>query len=442
MIGLAHLSIRKAASQTIHYKLVDLTADTAKHKEINIMDSLGWLSKPVNYFINGIHLKSKDKRFSFGNIGFWSTVPVYNFVDGFWLGQTFEAKMHFNDRHKLDLEAMVYYTTARKVMTWQTDLSYSYLPHLVGKLKLISGDVSADFDSDEHVSRLENSLYSLFLGRNFIKLYRKKFIELQNSFYPFPGFRLYNTFGIQWRGSLKNHIEYSFIKPKKDFVQDNIPFNEYYREMPHNTALIGSFGFDFTLCKACVINPKTNEIIYSYVPTVSAKLVFGIPAGHQNRSKFQYIEGSLNQRFKFSGKTTIDYKIGGGIFINEQNLWFPDFRHFGAYSLPSMRTFTDDGYFLIGYYKADTKKEWIKGSANFMSEKLTLTRIPFFSKNHFSEGIHYRYLWTPEIRHYSEIGYSFGFKDLFRAGIFLGFVGVKYSNIGFTVSFPWLTGGY
>ncbi|MEG1587461.1 MAG: DUF5686 family protein [Bacteroidales bacterium] len=441
-IGLLILSMRKVQAQNIHYQLVDLEMNTQPEDTINILDSLGAFSKPVRLFVDGIHITSRDKRFSIGNSGFWSTVPVYNFVDGFWVGQTFNSKMYFNDKHKLELEAMIYYTTARKKLTWQTDLSYLYLPHLVGKLKLSGGNIMSDYDSEEHLARLENSLYSLTVGHNYMKLFKKKFVEIKNSFYPFPGFRLFSSFSVQWRSSEVNRITYSFIHPGKDFDQSNIPLNKHYRLMPESFALVGSVGFDFTICKACIYNQNTNEIIYSYIPTVSARTVFGIPAGKENRSKFQYIEGSLNQRFRFTKRTTLDYKLGGGTFIYSQNLWFPDFKHFGAYSLPSMRTFSDDGYFLIGYYKADTNKSWLKGSANFLSERFLLTRLKFLANDQFSEGVHARYLWTPEIRHYTEWGYAFGYKDLVRLGCFIGFTGVRYSNFGVTLSFPWLTGGY
>lgn len=436
------ISIRKADAQTIHYQLVDLEVNAPDSKKTNFLDSLGPFTQPVKIFMEGLRIHSSDKRFSFGNSGFWSTVPVYSFVDGFWIGQTFDGKMDFNKKHKLELETMIYYTTARKKLTWQTDLSYLYLPHMVGKLKISGGDISSDYDVEEHLARLENSLYSLLLGRNYMKMFRKKFVELKNSFYPFEGFRLFNSFSVQWRSSEVNHTTYSFIHPESNFDQSNIPENKYFRLMPRSLALVGSVGFDFTFCKACVYNSKSNEIIYSYIPTLSARTVFGIPAGKKNRSQFMFIEGSINQRLKFTEKTTFDYKIGGGAFLYKENLWFPDFRHFGAYSLPSMRTFTDDGYFLIGYYKADTQKSWIRGSANYLSERFLLTRIKCFGNNDFSEGVHFRYLWTPEIRHYTELGYAFGYKNLARVGCFVGFTGGSYSNFGFTVSFPWLTGGY
>lgn len=435
-------TIRIASGQTINYQLVDLTQNP---QEVNapqssLIDSLGFFSKPIKAIVEGVGLELNNGKLWIGNVGLWSTVPVYNFVDGFWLGQTFKISYRPSSDHHLTFLPFIYYTTARRKLVWQTELIYEYAPETKGKLTFNAGDISADYDTEEHLARLENSLYSLVLGRNYMKLFRKRFIELKNNFYPFPGFRLYSGFSLQWRNSEENHTTYSFITDHDD--QSNVPFNRKFRPMLSNVAFIGDIGFDYTPCIYCVFNKGSNEIIYSHIPTLSLRFGFGLPMGSTNRSSYNRIEGAIHQRFKFKEKNTFHYKVGVGTYLSKNNLWFPDFRHFGAYSLPSMRTFTEDGYFLIGYYKADTDGSWLKGSVNFMSEHFLLTRLPFLNKGDFSEGMHGRYLWTSAIRHYTEWGYSIGFKDFVRLGAFIGFEGSNYSNFGVSLSFPWLTGGY
>lgn len=440
-LTLAFYPLHKGKGQLINYQIVDESPD---HKEKTdsdgMLDNLGIFTKPAHWITEGIYWENNRKTWKIGSVGLWSTVPVYNFVDGFWLGQTLSAIYQENGKEKLRIEPMIYYATARKAMVWSVDATLQYAPHMKGKMVLSGGDVAADYDTEEHLARLENSLYSLVLGRNYMKLYRKRFVEVRNNFFPFPGVRVFGGLSFQWRSTEENHTTYSFIHT--DYNQSNIPDNKRFRYMPHNKALVGSIGFDYTLCRLSHMKESTNEIIYSEIPTLSAEIDFGIPVGSTNQSSFSRINVSLNQRFKFKRRTTLDYKIGGGAFLTKHNLWFPDFKHFGAYSLPSMRTFTNDGYFLIGYYNADTDESWLKGSANFMSEHFLLTRLKFLDNGDFSEGLHARYLWTSQIRQYHEWGYSIGYKNLFRAGVFVGFKQMKYSNFGFTVSFPWLTGGY
>lgn len=55
----------------------------------------------------------------------------------------------------------------------------------------------------------------------------------------------------------------------------------------------------------------------------------------------------------------------------------------------------------------------------------------------FNESLHIRTLWLPHLNH-SEAGYSIGFGELGRIGIFVGFNGSEYESTAFTISIPLL----
>ena len=77
-----------------------------------------------------------------------------------------------------------------------------------------------------------------------------------------------------------------------------------------------------------------------------------------------------------------------------------------------------------------------------MSENFLLSKVRAIHKLGVSEGLHLRYLWTSAIKSYEEFGYSVGIKNYIRLGLYIGFDGYHYNNIGVSVSFPWLSGGY
>ncbi len=405
--------------------------------EEEVMDKLGGFKPVANAILNGIGYESSDKKFYFGNAGFWSTVPVYNFVDGVWLGQAFKSYYEFNDIYKLSFHPYVYYTTARKKMIWGTRLTFKYKTLVDGNLEFDAGDISSDYDTGEHLGRLENSLYSLFLKRNYMKLFRKRYISLDNSFFPIRGLELKSGLSLQWRNSEVNHTDFSIFNDN-EYDHSNIPLNNKFKVMPRNTALLGKVGFEYIYCRKTFCDTNNNNKPYTDIPIIGFDYNFGIPSGSVNRSRFSRIEVSIHQRIKTSEFSHIHYKINSGKFLSKKNLWFPDFKHFGSYLLPSMKTYTDDGYFLLGYYKADTDKQWLKGAVNYHSTNLLLTHIPVMRKLGFKESIHARYLWTSEISHYTEWGYSLDYKNLITIGGFVSFIKAKYSNVGISVSFPWL----
>lgn len=429
-------------AQKIRYRMLD--QETQQEVKATNDDELIKTQKPFDrwsgYFMNGVGWESENKKWWVGSAGLWTTAWVYNYVDGMWLGQIFNINYQIDDDRLLKIEPSVYYTTARKRMVWEIKSDLTYASHMKGKVAFGFGSISADYDSDEHLARLENTLYNLFLGRNIMRLYQKDYVELRNNLYPLPGFRLFSGISFQRRSPLENHTQRNllhFFDP-----EENVPDNDLFKPMPVNYALLGNIGFEFTPGQEERKTRNSNEIIYSRFPTLSANFLFGAPVGKLNHSSYKRIDLSIGQRFKFTPLSTLDYKVSGGSFIAQNNLWFPDLKHFGAYSLPSMRTFAEDGLFLIGYYRADTDKRWLTGAANYMSEDFLLTRLPKLNRHQFNEGLHTRFLWTDMVRNYHEYGYSIGYKELLRTGIFIGFEQMKFYNIGVTLSFPWLVSGY
>ncbi len=425
-----------AWSQLYKYRLQD---DTGSKNEIPSFEPLGPLARPADLLVNGLRYYNTDSTFSVGSVGLWTVLPEYNFVDGFWIGHTLESEYIFKNQTSLEAEAKLYYSTARQKFIWQTEFTYNYSPYKVGRLKLRAGRLSTNYDTEDHIDRLENSLYTLILGLNNIRFYEKHHVTLENSFYSATGFRLFQSLNLEKRSMLKNNTTFSFFDLGKE---SNVPRNPSFRPMPHSLALTGSLGFDYTFLRDREAKTNSSEVIYSSLPTVSFKYVFGAPVGTVNRSEFSYMEAYVNQRFKFKSNSTLDYKFGGGGFLTQENLYFPDFKHFGSYPLPTIQTFTEDGYFLLDNYFADTNEHWVRASINYLSPKLLLTQIDWLSRNDFTEGLHFRYLHTPRVRHHSEWAYVIGYRNWARVGVTVAFRGAWYHNVGFTFSLPLLSSYY
>jgi len=79
----------------------------------------------------------------------------------------------------------------------------------------------------------------------------------------------------------------------------------------------------------------------------------------------------------------------------------------------------------------------MQAHANYHSMYLLLKRLPFLQRAFFEESIHARLLCTP-LTKYVEAGYSIGFENIGRIGIFVGFDKWKYHGIGITISIPFL----
>lgn len=133
------------------------------------------------------------------------------------------------------------------------------------------------------------------------------------------------------------------------------------------------------------------------------------------------------QRFK--------YMATAGVFVNRQQVFFPDFRHFRTLEIPVTIGALDNYNFnLLEYYRYSTSDRFIEAHLYYTTPFLLLKYLPFFSNRFWQEGLQYNYLTTPLFKHYSELGYTIGL--VWQAGVFVGFEGLKYRSAGFRFSLP------
>lgn len=164
-------------------------------------------------------------------------------MDGFWLGAKFETGLKLSEASTLRFTPSAYYTTARKAVAGQSELSLSYAPRRRGYLELSGGVLSADYNGESGESRLINTVASSFFGRNDVKLYEKRFLSFQNKIELANSLLLSTSLSWQRRQMLENHIHRSWFKKE---AESNIPDSRAFYPMPENELLKASFALEYT----------------------------------------------------------------------------------------------------------------------------------------------------------------------------------------------------
>ena len=90
---------------------------------------------------------------------------------------------------------------------------------------------------------------------------------------------------------------------------------------------------------------------------------------------------------------------------------------------------------LLDNYAASTNKHWLKGEFNYDSNYLLLKRLPFLQGKMFTESLHLKNLYTPDMKLYSEIGYSINITRLLNFGTFVSFRKAEYQDFGIRIMF-------
>lgn len=361
-------------------------------------------------------------------------IPEYNFVDGFWLGVKLKTGLKLSPSSTLHFTPSFYYTTARKNWLGQGELTLDYALLNQGRLSLSGGVVSADYNGESGESRMVNALSSALLGHNHVKLYENTFFTIDHAIEPFNGLLFTSSLSWQRRKMLNNQLNHSWFKRA---AEPNIPRNDAYRLMPDNDILKASFGLEYTPAHYYHLSQGRKVYEDSRYPTFSLQYDRAFPIGGSSYlTSYHLMQFSAKQDIKFGMFNRLLWSVHAGSFGNVKNIQFVDFKHFAATRIfVTERTF-DSGFSLLDNYALSTDTRWAQANVSWHTPYLLLKQLPFLAKKPFDEALHLRSIVMYEQRPYTELGYSVGFSNMARVGMFVGFEELKYRSVGISVSLP------
>lgn len=313
-------------------------------------------------------------------------------------------------------------------------LSLEYAPRNRGSLSLSGGVTSADYNGESGESRVINSISSSLFGHNHINFYEITYFTADHAIEPFNGLLFTTSLSWQRRKMLDNHIHKSWFKRE---AEPNIPENTAFRPMPENDILTASFGLEYT--PAHYYHMYRGRKVYEnpHYPTFALKYDRAFPMeGSRYLTSYHLMQFSARQKIEFGMFNRLNWSANAGTFWDADNLQFPDFKHFAStHILVTERTF-DTGFSLPDNYALATDTRWAQAHVSWYTPYLLLKQIPWLSKKSFDEALRLRSIVLYGQRPYTELGYSLGFSDIARIGVFVGFEALKYHSVGVSVSLP------
>lgn len=368
-------------------------------------------------------------EFKFGSL--FGGLRDYNFVDGFGLGQKLEVSTQFNNkRNKLTLAPEVYYVTARKSMIWSTELQLDYAPMKIGQLLLSAGDISDDYNP-QGTTLIDNAYGSLIWGRNERLLHRKKYAFIKNKIDITNGLRLVTQLQVAKRdGDMQNNISYSLFGGKGK-IKDNI----YIPQRFDLTSYIVGLSYTPRLYYTVDDNGK-KRYQYAKSPTFNIEYSEGFSSWMKNNSKFRRLEAGIKQIVNTDLFSHVSYEVNGGTFLGKKGqVAFADFKHFDASGEAfSLIKSPNNSFMLLDPYVASTTDYWGMAYFNYYSKYILLKRLPFLQGKMFNESLHLKYLYTPNKKNYTEVGYSIDVMQAISLGVHCSFDKFKYDNFGVRLS--------
>ncbi len=173
---------------------------------------------------------------------------------------------------------------------WKVNTTYSVGGMKPKQVFVRTGMTSKDIETGGGINPLINSISSLLLRKNYLKLYESRYFTFGYSTEIKNGLKLEFSAGFDDRKILENNTSFSIFKPKREYTE-NTPVNEYL--MPGSN----------------VINLLDNQKHFEFVTDVTF---------------------TPFQKYRINGKTRVPHGIGLAGFQADMGAWYEQDPHMGG----------------------------------------------------------------------------------------------------------------
>lgn len=358
----------------------------------------------------------------------------FNTVEGFNINLSAELQKSFsNSKRTLRFTPAIRYGLASEKFYSKANLTYG---SKMNSLSLEGGSFVSQFNPQDPIHPLVNSITSLIARRNFMKLYEKDYLRAAYSYKPSPFFSL--TAGAEFarRSELFNNTDYSFFNRESRDYTDNRPENIEIANTgfaSHN-ALIADLTLHYRPGEAYRMYNGKKVPFLNKSPEFQLLYKKGISGIAESKVDFDQIELGMNHSFPAGLGSVLSFELRGGGFLNNTKTYLMDYKHFDA-----NRTFLGalkpaGSFRLLDYYNYSTDNSYVSGNVYYQLRKLLITRIPEVRLAGLKESVFVNYLKTRHSPHYYELGYSLdNVFRIFRIELAASFEGRHYQDKGIRI---------
>ncbi len=344
----------------------------------------------------------------------------YNTVEGFAVKYGVTYRKRFEDNKYLTIRPEARYGFKNETFTAKLSTYYYYNATKRAGVGLNFGNEIADLNNYGTMSPLSNTINSLLFERNYPKFYKRDFISIYTQRELANGLQAYLALDYNKNYALTNSTLFKFRDYDDRTFTSNNPLNPA-DDAPlfsdyQSTAITASLTYTFG--QKYITRPDAKIYTQAKYPRLNLTYKKGINGVLGGDTDYDLITFEAYQEkigLGLFGYTS--FVIGAGKFINSQQVYFPDFKHFRAnratFFPPNLRKFR-----FLDFYQYSTNDYYFEAHLEHNFSGFILNKMPLLRKLKLEEVLGINYLNQPQKRNYTE--YYFGVQRLVF-GISYGF---------------------
>ncbi len=372
----------------------------------------------VSNFIFGYRLKNSFKNVEW-NIPTLFEILQFNTVEGIVLNPTYslewehkelKKRFRFDNTFRYGFSSQKFYGKA----------GFNYRFNAINRMNIYAnfGKFVSQYNEANPIAPFINTLYTIFLEKNYLKIFEKTFLNAGWGMEIFNGVTLNTGFEYAARKPLLNATDLSAIyvdRKNNEFTSNNPEYPESdiaafvgYRAFTFNASLRIRFGQKYYLYP----HEKFNSS--SVYPIIRIAYEKGIAGIFQSKTNFDFVKISVEDDMKLGVFGTSEYTVSVGKYFNKNNLPFIDYRHFmtSEVILAPQRL---SAFRAMPYYRLSTSGEYLEAHYEHHFNGFLFGTIPVWKKLGWQPVAGSHFLWDFRNNHqYVEV--TAGLEHIFKIG--------------------------
>jgi Family of unknown function (DUF5686)/CarboxypepD_reg-like domain len=271
---------------------------------------------------------------------------------------------------------------------------------------IINGGTTVNqFNGNQPITRIGNSLSSLLFVNNFMKLYEKNYVAFNFGREVINGLNM--NIGLEYaeRKTLWNTTEQRWIKSEDDYTSNNplLPFDFETAAIEKHNLVKGSLNAQIKFGQEYWTRPdgKFNLGNNKY-PTIFLGYEKGFAATNKNY-EFDFVSARVTHDLSIGNKGEMQMNLKGGKFFNGENISFVDYKHFNG----NQTHIANGGSYLnvfnnLPYYAMSTNDSYFETHIEHNDKGYIMNKIPLFNKLQSQLVLGFHNLAVPNQKPYQE----------------------------------------
>ena len=238
----------------------------------------------------------------------------------------------------------------------------------------------SQFNKDEPITPLSNSILTLFFNHNYMKIYENYFGQFNYNASTQFGLKYSASLLYEDRLPLSNTTDFSIIHYDPQKFTPNYPYEKLNNQFIHHQAVIAEVNFEYQPGQQFVQFPRYRVPLGSKYPTFSLsyqKGIHNIIGSDVDFDKWSFaVTDNIN--LKLAGQFSYRFDIGG--FLNNKTVFIQDYRHFNGNQFILASKYLNSFQVAPYYANSTTASFYATAHVEHHFNGLLTNKIPLFKR--------------------------------------------------------------